>query len=60
MGAEDFAFYGKVVPACFFVLGLRPDGQDAMPGLHHPAFDFQDGAIATGVEMFCRLVLEGG
>lgn len=60
MGGEDFAFYGRVVPACFFVVGLRPPGQEAMPGLHHPTFDFQDGAIATGVEMFCRLVLEGG
>jgi metal-dependent amidase/aminoacylase/carboxypeptidase family protein len=29
-----------------------------MPALHHPAFDFNDDAIATGVELFCRLALD--
>ncbi|MHC4127633.1 MAG: M20 metallopeptidase family protein [Planctomycetota bacterium] len=56
MGGEDFAFYGQVVPACFFVLGLVPAG-GSMAELHQPAFDFNDDAIATGVELFCRLAL---
>jgi amidohydrolase len=56
MGGEDFTFYGKVVPACFFVLGLIPDG-GSIAELHQPTFDFNDDAIATGVEMFCRLAL---
>jgi amidohydrolase len=58
MGAEDFSYYCQKIPACFFALGLCPPGQDTMPGLHHPAFDFNDRTIATGVEMFCRLALE--
>jgi len=58
MGGEDFSYYGQLVPACFFVLGLLPPGQEAMPGLHHPAFDFNDEALATGVEVLCRLALE--
>ena len=45
MGGEDFAFYGRVVPSCFFVLGLVPDGQDGMPELHQPTFNFNDDAI---------------
>lgn len=59
MGGEDFAYYGQVVPACFFVLGLVPDGLDGttMPQLHQPTFNFNDDAIATGVEIFCRLAL---
>jgi amidohydrolase len=57
MGGEDFSFYGQRVPSCFFVLGLIPPGRDAMPDLHQPDFDFNDDAIATGVEMFCRLAL---
>jgi metal-dependent amidase/aminoacylase/carboxypeptidase family protein len=28
-----------------------------MAELHQPAFDFNDDAIATGVELFCRLAL---
>ncbi len=57
MGGEDFAFYGRVVPSCFFVLGLVHDGQDGMPELHQPTFNFNDDAIATGIEIFCRLAL---
>lgn len=58
MGGEDFSFYGKVVPACFFFLGLRPAGDPdggGWPLLHSPQFDFNDDAIALGVEMMCRL-----
>ena len=58
MGGEDFSYYGQRVPACFFVLGLLEPGREAMPGLHHPEFDFNDDAIATGVELFCRLAIE--
>ena len=57
MGSEDFSFYGEGVPSCFFALGLLPDDQQEMPGLHHPAFDFNDDAIAAGVEIFCSLAL---
>lgn len=58
MGGEDFSFYAQRVPACFFALGLRKPG-GSMPALHHPLFDFNDDAIPTGVEMFCRLALTG-
>ncbi len=57
MGGEDFAFYGQQIPACFWVLGLIPPGQDTFPVLHAPDFDFNDDAIATGVEMYCQLAL---
>lgn len=49
MGGEDFAFYGQVVPACFFFLGLRPNGQETYPNLHSPDFDFNDDALEPGV-----------
>jgi amidohydrolase len=57
MGAEDFSYYGRHVPACFFALGLIPKDQEAMPMVHHPAFDFNDEAIAIGVRMFVGLAL---
>jgi len=57
MGGEDFAFYARQVPSCFFLLGLRPAGVESMPDVHQPTFNFNDDAIATGVEIFCRLAL---
>jgi hippurate hydrolase len=58
MGGEDFAYYCQKIPSCFFALGLCPPDQESIPSLHHPAFDFNDNAITTGVEMFCRLAME--
>ncbi|MCC5785777.1 MAG: amidohydrolase [Phycisphaerales bacterium] len=65
MGGEDFSYYGMKVPACFFLLGLTPGAQGdgttpaPVPQLHQPLFNFNDEAIATGIEMMCRLALEG-
>ena len=58
MGGEDFSYYGQRVPACFFLLGLRPKGQESYPGLHTPRFDFNDEAIPTAIEAFVRLATE--
>ena len=55
MGGEDFSFYAQRVPAVFFCLGLKPAGKDKIPTLHQPDFDFNDDALPTGIEMFCRL-----
>jgi hippurate hydrolase len=57
MAAEDFSFYGQRLPTCFFFLGLRPARTTLAAGLHTPVFDFNDDAIRTGVQMFCRLAL---
>ena len=57
MGAEDFSYYGRHVPACFFFLGLKPRGRDSYPVLHSPEFDFNDEALPLGIEMMCRLAL---
>jgi len=57
MGAEDFSFYGLEIPASFFFLGLKPEGQETYPNLHSPEFDFNDDAIPTGVELMCELAM---
>ncbi len=59
MGGEDFSYYGQHVPACFFILGLLPVGDDpaATPRLHQPTFDFNDEAIAPGVRTMVELAL---
>lgn len=59
MAAEDFSFYGREVPACFFFLGLRPREQPTYPNLHAPTFDFNDEAIPVGVATMVNLALRG-
>jgi metal-dependent amidase/aminoacylase/carboxypeptidase family protein len=58
MGGEDFSYYGQHVPACFFVLGVRPPGRERYPSLHQPEYDFNDEALATGMEVLVRLAVE--
>lgn len=59
MGGEDFSYYGAYVPACFFFLGLRPANAGEYATLHQPDFDFNDEALAPGIEMMCELALAG-
>jgi metal-dependent amidase/aminoacylase/carboxypeptidase family protein len=57
MGGEDFSYYCREVPSCFFMLGLLNKGETHMPSLHQPDFDFNDEVIATGIKMFCELAV---
>lgn len=58
MGGEDFSYYGQHVPACFFVLGVKPADRAQYPSLHQPEYDFNDEALATGIEVMVRLAVE--
>jgi len=59
MGGEDFSYYAQRVPSCFLALGLQPQGSAPMPVLHADTFDFNDAAIAPGVELMVQLALSG-
>lgn len=50
MGGEDFSFLLESRPGAFIFMG---NGDSA--GLHHPAYDFNDDAITTGVSYWIRL-----
>jgi amidohydrolase len=58
LGGEDFSYYGHHVPACFFILGVRPKGHESSASLHQPEYDFNDDALESGIEMMCRLALD--
>lgn len=47
--AEDFSFYGKIIPACFFRLGVRNESKGIVYGVHHPRFDIDPEALKTGM-----------
>ena len=51
MGGEDFSYMLEARPGAFIFMG---NGDTA--GLHHPAYDFNDAAIAYGSSYWARLV----
>lgn len=51
MGSEDFSYMLEARPGAYLFLGTGPG-----PGLHHPAFDFNDDAAPVGASFFARLV----
>jgi amidohydrolase len=55
MGGEDFAYYGAQAKACFFLVGVKPPGQDSYPGLHTDTFDFTDAALKTAARIMLHL-----
>jgi len=57
MGGEDFSYYAQRVPSCFVALGLQQASMPQMPVLHADTFDFNDAAIAPGVELMVQLAL---
>ncbi len=55
MAAEDFAFYLRRTPGAFLWLGTRRSC-GAPPPLHSPRFDFNDAALAAGIQAWLSLV----
>ncbi|MEM1210977.1 MAG: M20 family metallopeptidase [Planctomycetota bacterium] len=60
MGGEDFSYYSGVMPTNFGFVGLRPAGQETYPGLHTPAFDFNDEALPVAVGLLVEFAKAGG
>ncbi len=54
MGAEDFAAYLDYAPGCMFRLGVGEE----VTNLHTPTYNFSDGAVSVGMEMFTRIALK--
>ena len=61
MGAEDFSFFLREKPGCYFLIGNgdgshRADGHGGGPCLlHNPSYDFNDALIPLGGTMWVRL-----
>jgi hippurate hydrolase len=49
MGAEDFAFYSHIIPACFFRLGVSNKQNNITSGVHTPTFNIDENAIENGM-----------
>ncbi len=55
MGAEDFAFYSHLIPACFFRLGVMNKEKDITSGVHTPTFNIDESAIENGMGIMAWL-----
>ncbi len=55
MGGEDFAFYLQEIPGAFFFFGA---GDGMKYPHHHPAFDFDEKALAPAAFLMAALALE--
>ena len=55
MGAEDFAFYSHLIPACFFRLGVGNKERGISAGVHTSRFNIDERAISLGAQMMAWL-----
>ncbi|WP_126244903.1 M20 metallopeptidase family protein [Chitinophaga rhizosphaerae] len=58
MGAEDFAFYSQVIPACFFRLGTGNKAKGITSGVHTPKFDIDERALEIGAGTMAYLATQ--
>jgi len=57
MGAEDFAFYSHLIPACFFRLGVGNIQENITSGVHTPTFNIDEKAIENGMGIMAWLAV---
>jgi hippurate hydrolase len=57
MGAEDFAFYSHLIPACFFRLGVANAKNNIISGVHTPTFNIDESAIENGMGIMAWLAV---
>ncbi len=55
MGAEDFGYYTRQIPGCFYRLGVMNIEKGITAGVHTPVFNVDEGAIEIGAGMMAWL-----
>ena len=58
MTAEDFAYFGKYVPACFYRLGVGNKAKGITHGLHTSKFNIDEGALKIGMGIMAYLAIK--
>ncbi|MEQ8996221.1 MAG: M20 family metallopeptidase [Coleofasciculus sp. B1-GNL1-01] len=56
LASEDMAYFLQKIPGCFFFVGSANSKKGLNAPHHHPQFDFDETALAIGVEVFVRFV----
>jgi amidohydrolase len=55
MGAEDFGYYTRQIPGCFYRLGVMNVAKGITAGVHTPVFNIDESAIEIGAGMMAWL-----
>jgi len=55
--AEDFAYYSRQLPACFYRLGVANSRKGIDSALHSATFDIDEDALTTGVGLMTYIAL---
>ncbi|WP_342598940.1 M20 family metallopeptidase [Psychrobacillus sp. FSL H8-0483] len=58
MGSEDFAYYQKVIPGTFFIIGGRNEELNATYPHHHPKFDVDERSMKEIGKVFIGTVFD--
>ncbi len=56
--SEDFGEFLDPVPGCYFFVGSRNEAKGFVYGHHHPKFDIDEEAMATGIEAMSRAAIK--
>ena len=55
LGGENFAEYSAKVPSVYMFIGIKPEGETEVWGLHSPKYRFDDGVLAKAAGVFAAL-----
>ena len=55
MGAEDFGYYARQIPACFYRVGVMNKEKGIVSGVHTPTFNIDENAIEVGMGLMAWL-----
>lgn len=55
LGGENFAEYSSRVPSVYMFIGIRPAGEEEIPGLHSPVYRFDDHVLAGAAGIFAAI-----
>jgi amidohydrolase len=58
MTGEDFTYYAREVPACFFHVGVGNASRGLTRPWHHPQFDFDERGLTAGSAVLAQAALE--
>ena len=58
MTAEDFSYFSKEIPSCFYRLGTANSEEGITHGLHTSKFDIDEEALKTGMGLMAYLAIK--
>jgi amidohydrolase len=58
MGAEDFAYYSQLVPACFYRIGTGNKAMGITSPIHTPTFDIDERALETSIGLMSWIAMQ--